>query len=132
MAITSPMTLDDAADTQHVFQRLSTTAAESVWMDVATNLAEPTRLRIRHESPGRGVAVVDRHNLNLVITDKDANGVPWDLAVNFTVSIPRLSHFSSAQAKNAILIVINALIDNELDGGFSNMSSVDDLLIGVM
>lgn len=132
MSIASPLTLDDSAGTAKTFTRLFTTATESTWIQSDTNLTEPVRLKIRHESTGSGSNVIDRHNVNYTHTEVDAAGVPRTLTLNFTVQVPRSSAFSNTDVEKGVMKMINFLADQIDVDGHSNWTNLADLLIGVM
>jgi len=115
MSFTDTLTLDDATgdDTVYVKQTSDTTGTRR--FNTATTNAEPGSLVIKHTSSGAGVNAVDRHLVQFSLTKLDANDIPRNAIVNFTMAVPRATAITSAE----VIDLVSNLIDLISDGSFS-------------
>lgn len=129
MAFTADLTLDDASGDDVVYRLVSTDNQGTRRIDVATNLAAPAHLTIRHSTAGKGADVVDRHLVQFTRTVVDANGSPRTLTVNFTMQVPRSSAVTSQIVKDQIMNLLDLLSDGALTT-LATAANIDALLRG--
>lgn len=111
---TATQTLDDASGDDVVFTLVSQDGTGTRRLDVASNLAFPGLLVIKHSVNGSGANAVDRHLVQVSRT-VDATSGPKTAVVNFTLSIPR----DTAITNQIVLDMVANLVDFVVDGGLA-------------
>lgn len=125
MSISSPIVVDDASGDDITFARVGGDIFSSRFIDVASTLAEPNLLEIKHQQQGSGNNVTDRHLVSLKHT-VSASPAPVTLVTNFTVSVPR----NAAVTPQMIYDSVANVIDFVSGGGLATLTTtaVDSLL----
>jgi hypothetical protein len=129
MAFTDDLVLDDVSGDDVTYRLTARDGSGSKRIDIATTLAEPAFLSIRHSQAGKGADIVDRHLVQFTRTKNDTNGVPRTMTVNLTVAVPRNTAFTSTIINDQIM----NLLDLMASGGLASLAStanIDSLLRG--
>jgi hypothetical protein len=127
MSFTSDLVLDDASGDDVTYRLTSTDAQGSKRIDIATTLAAPAFLAIRHSAAGKGADTVDRHLVQFTRTLADSNGVPRTLTVNLTVAVPRNAVITSQVVKDQIMNLLDLMSDGALTT-LATSANIDSLL----
>jgi hypothetical protein len=126
--LANDLTFDKADGTDVVFRMVSQDQTGSRRIDIASTLALPTTLVIKHSTTGKGDAVVDRHLVQLNRT-VSASPSPVTVNVNFTLTVPR----NVAVTPTIIHDVVTHIIDFLTDGaatGLATSANIDAILRG--
>lgn len=126
--LASDITLDKADGTDVVFKLVSNAQDGSRRLDVATTLALPTTLVIKHSVTGKEPLLIDRHLIQFNKTVAAAIGTKT-VSVNFTLNIPR----DVAVTPTIIADMISHMVDFLSDGaitGYATHANVDAILRG--
>jgi hypothetical protein len=126
--LANDITLDKADGTDVVFKLVSQDQNGTRRLDVASTLALPTTLIIKHSVTGKDPLLIDRHLIQLNKTVAAAIGTAT-VNLNFTLSIPR----NVAITNTIIADMVSHLIDFLLDGtltGYATHANVDAILRG--
>lgn len=126
--LANDLTLDKADGTDVVFRLQSQLADGSRRIDVASTLALPTTLVIKHSVSGKAPNVIDRHLIQVNKTVEASIGTATVL-VNFTVTVPR----DVSVTPTVIHDVISHLVDflTDLTGtGLATTANIDAILRG--
>lgn len=119
----------DNADGSDVTYRLTSQGSDgSRRVDIASTLALPGVLQVRHSSSGKVPNIVDRHLVSLTRTVATSTG-SVQVVCNFTITIPRDVAVTSTIIHNVISNVIDFLDDGALTG-FASTANVDAILRG--
>lgn len=129
MAFTSDITLDDASGDDVVYRLVGQDSQGTRRIDVATTLAAPAYLAIRHSQAGKGGDVVDRHLVQFIRTLVDSNGVPRTLTVNLTLAVPRNAVITSQIVKDQIMNLLDLMSDGALTT-LATSANIDSILRG--
>jgi hypothetical protein len=127
MSITAPIVVDDASGDDVTYARVGGDVGSSRFINVASNLAEPSLFEIKHNQSGSGAGIIDRHLVSLKSTIA-ATPLPVQLTVNFTVAVPRNAAVTSQMIYDACANVI----DFVSAGGLATLTTttIDSLLRG--
>jgi len=126
--LASDITLDKADGTDVVFKLVANTSDGSRRLDVATTLALPTTLVIKHSVTGKEPLLTDRHLVQFNQVVAAAIGTRM-VNVNFTLNIPR----DVAVTPTIIANLVSHLVDFLSDGaitGYATHANVDAILRG--
>lgn len=129
MAFTSDLVLDDASGDDVTYRLVSSDNTGTKRIDIATTLAAPAHLAIRHSVAGKGADIVDRHLVQFTRTIVDTNGSPRTLTVNLTLAVPRSSVITSQIVKDQIMNLLDLMSDGALTT-LATSANIDSLLRG--
>lgn len=126
--LANDLTLDKADGTDVVYRLTQNMPDGTRRIDIASTLALPATLVIKHSTTGKAPNVVDRHLVQLNKTLATATG-SVTLNANFTLTIPRDTVVTSTEVHDVIANMLDFLLDSSLstDTTFVN---VDALLRG--
>lgn len=126
--LANDLTLDKADGTDVVYRLTQNMPDGTRRIDIASTLALPATLVIKHSTTGKAPNVVDRHLVQLNKTLATATG-SVTLNANFTLTIPRDAVVTNLEVHNVIANMLDFLLDATLstDTTFVN---VDALLRG--
>lgn len=127
MAFTSDIVLDDASGDDVTYRLTSSDANGTKRIDIATTLAAPAFLAIRHSQAGKGADTVDRHLVQFTRTLVDSNGLPRTLTVNLTIAVPRNAVITSQIVKDQIMNLLDLMSDGALTT-LATSANIDSLL----
>lgn len=127
MAFTSDIVLDDASGDDVTYRLTSSDANGTKRIDIATTLAAPSFLAIRHSQAGKGADTVDRHLVQFTRTLVDSNGLPRTLTVNLTIAVPRNAVITSQIVKDQIMNLLDLMSDGALTT-LATSANIDSLL----
>lgn len=124
---TATQTLDDASGDDITYALVTQDATGTRRLNVATTMALPEYLSIKHSVNGKGKSAVDRHLVSLTKV-VDSTPEPVTLTVNFTLAVPRATAVTSQIVYDAVA----PLIDFLMSGGLSTLTTtnIDGLLRG--
>ena len=126
--LANDITLDKADGTDVVFRMVSQDQNGTRRIDIASTLALPNVLVIKHSVSGKAPAIVDRHLIQLNKTVATALGsVP--LSVNFTLAIPRDVAVTSTMVHDVVSHIVDFLTDGTATG-LAATANVDAILRG--
>jgi len=126
--LSNDLTLKDADGTDSVFRLVSQDTTGTRRLDIASTLALPSVLQIKHSTSGKGAALVDRHLIQLNKTLAATLG-SVALNANLTLAVPR----DVAVTPEAIHDIISNILDLLTDGtytGTSTTTTLDAILRG--
>lgn len=126
--LASDLTLDKADGTDAIFRLVSTSSDGSSRLDIASTMALPSRLVIKHSVTGKSPLLVDRHLVQLNKTVAAAIGTQT-AGLNFTLTIPR----DVAITPTVIDDLVSHLVDFLLDGastGYATHANIDAIIRG--
>lgn len=126
--LASDLTLDKADGTDVVYRLVSTDTTGSRRIDIASTLALPATLVIKHSVSGKSPNVLDRHLVQLNKTVATAVGVTT-LNCNFTITIPRDVAVTAAEVADVVSNLIDFLSDSALSG-YATHANLDALMRG--
>lgn len=129
MAFSSDLVLDDASGDDVTYRLRSSERDGTSRIDIATTLAAPAFLNIRHSVTGKGSEAVDRHLVQFNRTVPDSDGVPRTLTVNLTLSVPRSAAITSQIVKDQIMNLLDLMSDGALTT-LATSANIDSLLRG--
>lgn len=130
MNLTADLVLDDADGTDITYRRTSSLPNGSEWIDVATDLTEPGRLKILHSTQGKGQDQVDRHLIQFTRVKTDATGIPRSATLNFTLSVPRSSVITQQIVYDMVGNFMDFVANQALTTPLSDTTAVAQLLRG--
>jgi len=126
--LANDLVLDNAGGADVTFRLVSQDGAGSRRIDIASTLALPSALVIKHSTTGKSPNVVDRHLIQLNKTVPTALG-SVTMNANFTLTIPRDAAVTSAIVHDVISNMLDFLSDGGLTG-FASTANVDAVLRG--
>ena len=126
--LASDLTLDKANGTDVVYRLVSTDTTGSRRIDIASTLALPATLVIKHSVSGKSPNIIDRHLVQLNKTLAAAVGVTT-LNCNFTITVPRDVAVTATEVADVVSNMIDFLSDSALTGYASHVN-LDALLRG--
>ena len=126
--LANDITLDKANGDDVVFRLVSQGPDGSKRIDVASSLALPNVLTIKHSVTGKAPNVVDRHlvqvNKTVVTTTGSAS-----INCNFTVTVPRDVALTPTLIHDAICHIVDFLTDGAATG-LATSANIDAVLRG--
>jgi len=126
---TNDLTLDDKSGDDVVYRLFRSDSTGTQRIDVATTLAEPSLLVIKHSTSGKGAAAIDRHLVQLSKTVQDTNGLSVSLVCNFTLQVPRNAVVTSQMVYDQVCNLADFLVDGQLTS-VTTTTNLDALLRG--
>lgn len=122
MAFSSTLTLDDASGDDVEYVLVKTNSDGTSRIDVASSIALPGLLNIKHSASGKNGDAVDRHlvQLSRVVP---ASPAPVTVVVNMTLAIPR----NAAVTPEIVYNLVANLLDFSMSGNFSSFMSTTNL-----
>ena len=126
--LASDLTLDKADGTDVVYRLVSTDSTGSRRIDIASTLALPATLVIKHSVSGKSPNIVDRHLVQLNKTVATAVGTTT-LNCNFTITVPRDVAITGTEVADVVSNLLDFLSDSALTG-YSAHANLDALLRG--
>lgn len=126
--LASDLTLDNAGGTDVVFRLVSQGQDGSRRIDVASTLALPNMLVIKHSTTGKTPNVVDRHLVQFNKTVATALGSAV-ITANMTLTVPRDSAVTTTLVHDVVSNLLDFLSDSGLTG-FASTANVDAILRG--
>lgn len=119
--------VDDASGDDISYALVNQDATGSRRLDVASTLAAPGLLSIKHSVSGKGKAAVDRHlvQLSRTITSSPQDAV---LIANFTLAVPR----DTVVTAQIVYDTVANIFDFLMSGGLTTLTTtnIDALLRG--
>lgn len=110
MALTSSLVLQNVAAANHTFDLVKQNGSETTRLDVATTLAQPVTMLVRHSTIKKGSVTVDRHVVSFRMTKVDAtSGLTTDAIVSTSFEVPRTGGISVADVQDLWAYVRNLL-----------------------
>jgi len=82
------LTLKDDTPTSSTYNLVSLRDSEAIYRDAASSLTEQRTLRFSH-SAATTADGIDRHLIQLVRTDDNANDVPYTGTIHVVIAMPR-------------------------------------------
>lgn len=126
--LANDLTLDNAGGTDVVFRLVSNDQSGTRRIDVASTLALPNTLTIRHSVSGKAPNIVDRHLVQFTkMVATSLGSVPVNC--NFTLTIPRDSAVTTTIVHDVVSNLLDFLSDSALTG-FASTANVDAILRG--
>lgn len=121
------ITVDDASGDDVSYALVNQDSTGSRRLDVASTLAAPGLLSIKHSVSGKGKAAVDRHlvQLSRTITSSPQDAV---LIANFTLAVPRDTVVTSQIVHDTVANLLDFLMNGEL--ATLTTTNIDSLLRG--
>lgn len=126
--LANDLTLDKADGTDVVYRLVSQNQDGTRRIDVATTLALPATLTIKHSTTGKAPNVVDRHLIQLNKTLATVSG-SVTINANFTLTVPRDTAVSLTDIHDVVSNMLDFLSDSTLTG-FASTANVDAILRG--
>lgn len=126
--LANDLVLDNADGTDVTYRLVSQSNDGSRRIDIASTLATPSLLSIKHSSSGKPGSIVDRHLIQLSKTLAATVGSVTPV-VNFTLTVPRDAAVTSTVMHNMVSNLLD-LIDDGLLTGFASTANVDAVLRG--
>ena len=126
--LANDLTLDRADGTDVVFRMVSQSPDATRRIDIASTLALPTVLIIKHSTSGKLPNVVDRHLVQVNKTVPTTSGTST-VNCNFTVTVPRDVAVTPTVVHDVISNVIDFLTDLS-STGLATTANIDALLRG--
>lgn len=126
--LANDITLDNKDGTDVVYRLTSQTSDGTRRLDVATTLALPGQLSIKHSVTGKAPNIVDRHLVQLSRTVAASLGVAT-VNANFTLTVPRDVAVTNVVVYNVVSNILDFLSDGALTG-MATVANVDALLRG--
>lgn len=102
------LTLKNYSNVDTVFNKLSSSNTESVFLDASTTLSAPRRLSIKHQMAKDGVVGRDRHLVQVATTKLDAANNPKQVIINISVQADR-AVITRSDVDDALALAKNAL-----------------------
>ena len=126
--LANDITLDKKDGTDVVFRMVSQDQNGTRRIDIASTLALPSVLVIKHSVSGKAPNIVDRHLIQLNKTVATALGtVP--LSANFTLAVPRDIAVTSAMVYDVVSHIVDFLTDGT-QTGLAVTANIDAILRG--
>jgi len=127
--LANDLTLDKADGTDVVFKLVSQDANGTRRIDVASTLALPTILNIKHSTTGKSPGqIVDRHLVQVNKTVTTATGTAT-VNANFTLTIPRDVAVTNTIIHDLVTHIVDFLTDAAATG-LATSANIDALLRG--
>lgn len=126
--LANDLTLDKADGTDVVFRLVSQNQDGTRRIDVASTLALPTTLTIKHSTTGKAPNVVDRHLIQLNRSVPTALGSAV-VNANFTLTVPRDIAVTLEVIHDIVSNVLDFLSDSSLSG-MASTANIDAILRG--
>lgn len=120
--LSSDLTLKTAAGADVVYRLVSQDTTGTRRIDIASTLALPSTLIIKHSQSGKGNLVVDRHLIQLNKTLATALGSTV-LNANFTLTVPR----DVAVTALTVHDIVSNLLDLLTDGTYTGTATTPTL-----
>ena len=127
--LANDLTLDKADGTDVIFKLVSNDASGSRRIDVASTLALPTTLVIKHSTSGKPPnQIVDRHlvQVNKTVTSSFGSST---VNANFTLTVPRDVAITNVIIHDVVTHIIDFLTDFSATG-LAASANIDALLRG--
>lgn len=126
--LANDLTLDNADGSDVVYRLVNNSADGTRRLDVASSVALPSVLSIKHSVTGKAPNLVDRHLVQLTKTKAAAVGTVA-ASVNFTLTIPRDTAISTTDIHNLVANVVDFLSDGGITG-LATQANVDAVVRG--
>lgn len=126
--LANDITLDNKDGTDVVFRLVSQDKDGTRRIDVASTLALPAVLTIKHTQSGKAPNVIDRHLVQLNKVVPSTLGTV-SVNVNFTITVPRDVSVTPVMIHNAVSNVLDFLSDG-VTTGMATTANVDAILRG--
>lgn len=126
--LANDLTLDNADGTDIVYRLVSQNQDGTRRIDIASTLALPATLSIKHSTTGKAPNVVDRHLIQLNKTVSTTLG-SVTVNANFTLTVPRDTAVTTTVVHDVISNMLDFLSDSGLTG-FASTANVDAILRG--
>lgn len=120
--LASDLTLKSAAGTDATYRMISQDQTGTRRIDIASTLALPGVLSIKHSVSGKSPNIVDRHLIQLNRTLAAALG-SVTLNANFTLTVPR----DVAVTPTAVRDVVSNILDLLTDGTYTGTATTPTL-----
>lgn len=126
--LSNDITLDKADGTDVVYRLTSQDQTGTRRIDIATTMALPAALVIKHSTTGKSPNVVDRHLVQLNKTVATALG-SVNANVNFTLTVPRDIAVTAVIIHDLVSNLVDFLSDSAITG-LATQANVDAILRG--
>lgn len=126
--LANDIVLDKADGTDVTFRLTQSDSTGTRRIDIASTLALPTTLVIKHSTSGKSPNVVDRHLVQVNRTVSTTLG-SVQVTANFTLTVPRDIAVTSVIIHDVVSHLLDFLDDGALTG-FASTVNVDALLRG--
>lgn len=113
--LSSDLTLKSATGSDVIYRLISQDSTGTRRIDIASTLALPAVLSIKHSVSGKSPNVTDRHLIQLNKTVATATGTTI-LTVNFTLTVPRDVAVTPAILHDAVSSILDLLTDGTYTG----------------
>lgn len=126
--LTNDIVLDKKDGTDVTFRLVSSSPDGSRRLDVASTLALPGTLTIKHSTSGKSPLIIDRHLIQLSRTVAASLGTAT-CNVNLTITVPR----DTVITNTVVYDVLSNLVDFLMDGtstGLAVNANIDSILRG--
>lgn len=101
MALTASIVLADVAAANHTFDLVKQVGSETTRLDVATTLAQPVTMLVRHATIKKGTVTIDRHVVSFRKTGVDGtSGLTTDGLVSVSFELPRTGPVTLANVQD--------------------------------
>jgi hypothetical protein len=127
--LANDIVLDKTDGTDVTFRLVNSTSDGSRRIDIASTLALPATLVIKHSTSGKPPNLIDRHLVQVNKTVATATGVAV-VTGNLTFSVPRDVAVTSTIVHDVITHLIDLLTDGALITGLAVTVNIDSLLRG--
>jgi len=114
LAFPNDLVLDNAAGTDVTFRLRSRDGNGSQYIDIASNLATPHLIAVRHNVQGPKDAPVDRHLVQVAKSLVTATGKLVTVTVNLTVAVPRDPVVTPTVVRDEVFHVLDFMSDGTL------------------
>lgn len=126
--LANDIVLDKADGTDVTYRMVSQDTTGTRRIDIASTLALPATLVIKHSTSGKTPLLVDRHLVQVNKTVASALGsVP--ITANFTLTVPRDAAVTSTIVHDVVSNLLDFLDDGLLTG-FASTANIDAILRG--
>lgn len=127
--LANDITLDKADGTDVIFRLVRNDGTGTERLDVASTMALPTRLAIKHSTQGKLPGIVtDRHLVQVSKTVPTATGTAQVIG-NFTLTVPRDVAVTNVILHDMVSHIVDFLTD-QTQTGLAVTANVDALLRG--
>lgn len=120
--LSNDLTLKNAGGTDVVYRLVSQDQTGTRRIDIASTLALPATLSIKHSLSGKSPLIVDRHLIQLNKTLATALGTTT-LNANFTLTVPR----DVAVTPTSIHDIVSNMLDLMTDGTYTGTATTPTL-----
>jgi hypothetical protein len=127
--LANDIVLDKKDGTDVTFRLVNSSAEGSRRIDIASTLALPATLVIKHSVTGKSPNVVDRHLVQLNKVVSTATGTAT-VVCNLTITVPRDVAVTPTVIHDMICHIIDLLTDGALITGLAVTANIDSLLRG--